>query len=142
MAQQRQPHSPSVESRPSRIVWLAAALGYFVDTFVSTLIGAVGSQFDPTLAQGISLRTTAAIITAILLVLSTGFGGWVAGRLARQEYLLHGVLVGGIGVVAMLIESMFGQPYPLTNILLQFVAVLVGGVGGWLSQRIPAARAQ
>jgi len=109
---------------------------------VSQLVGAVGQHFDPQLAQGLNLATTAAIITAILLVVSTGFGGWVAGRMAKTEYVLHGALVGGLGIIFMLIQALFSTPSPLIDILLQCVAVGVGALGGWLSQWVPTAQRQ
>src|SRR4051812_28193545 len=105
------------------IKWLAVAVGFFVDFLVSQLIGATGQYFDPQLAQGLNLATTAAIITAIMLVVSTGFGGWVAGRMAKTEYVLHGALVGGVGVIILLIQSLVSTPLPLIDILLQCLMV-------------------
>ena len=129
-------------SRSGHIRWLAIAAGFVVDVLISLAIISVGQRFDPELGRGVSFATSAGTITAILLVLSTGVGGWLAGRLARHEYVLHGVLVGGLGIIDMLISSFFGEQPPLANILLQCVAVVVGGIGGWLSQWIPARRPQ
>jgi hypothetical protein len=42
----------------------------------------------------------------------------------------------------MLVSSLFGERMPLTNILLQFAAVAVGGLGGWLSYWVPARQEQ
>ncbi len=128
--------------RPGRIRWLAVAAGYFADYFISLVIAGIGVQFDPNLARGISFGSIAGAVTAVLLVLSTGVGGWIAGRLAKQEYVLHGVLIGGIGIIDMLISSFFGEQIALTNILLQFAAVAVGALGGWLSQWMPARQEQ
>ena len=128
--------------RPGRIRWLAVAAGYVADYFISFVIAGIGVHLDPKLAQGISFGSIAAAVTAVLLVLSTGVGGWIAGRLAKHEYVLHGVLVGGIGIIDMLISSFFGERIPLTSILIQFAAVAVGGLGGWLSQWVPARQEQ
>ncbi len=122
---------------PGRIVWLAVAAGFVADQLLSQLIASVGSLFDPAVAVGITFNSAASIITAILLVVSTGIGGWIAGRLAKQEYVLHGVLVGGTGVLVMLLTAIFGQQWPLANIVLQCVAIGLGGLGGWLSRWLP-----
>ena len=127
-----------MRDRPGRIRWLAVAAGYFVDALISLAILGIAQQFDPELVRGVSFRTSAGTIAAILLVLSTGIGGWLAGRLAKHEYVLHGALVGSIGIIDMLISSLFGEQAPLTNILLQCVAVAVGAIGGWLSRWVPA----
>ena len=123
---------------PGRIRWSAIAIGFLVDNLISILVGSTGARFDPELAQGVSFATTAGTITSILLVLSTGFGGWLAGRLAKHEHVLHGTLVGGLGIIVMLVSSLFGQQTPLLNILLQCLAVGAGALGGWLSRRTPA----
>ena len=127
-----------MRSGPGRIRWLAVAGGYFVDVLISLAIVGIAQRFDPELGRGISFETSASTITAILLVLSTGVGGWLAGRLARQEHVLHGTLVGGIGIIDMLVSSLFGARAPLASIVLQCVAVVAGAIGGWVSRRVPA----
>lgn len=125
---------------PGRIVWLAVASGYFADVVISLIILMIGAQIDPNLVDGISFESTVGTVTAILLVISTGVGGWLAGRLAKQEYVLHGVLVGGIGIITMLVESLFATAPPLVNIQLQLVAIGLGGLGGWLSRWLPTGQ--
>ena len=132
--------APQSKAAPERIKWIAVVAGYLLDYVISLIVHAIGAQFDPGLATQISLATAAGVVTACMLVLSTGIGGYLAGRLAPAERVLHGALVGGLGIFLMLIFSLFGQSQPLTAILLQCVAVVVGGLGGWLSGRVPAAR--
>ena len=120
-------------------MWLAVTAGFLADMLISWGISSVGSLFDPNLRNSVvSFATTAGIVAAILLVLSTGLGGWLAGRIAKRENVLHGVLVGGMGIFAMLISSWSGVRLPFADIVLQIVAVGVGGLGGWLSRWIPA----
>ena len=120
-------------------MWLAVTAGFLADMLISWGISSLGSLFDSNLRNGVvSFATTAGIVTAILLVLSTGLGGWLAGRIAKRENVLHGVLVGGLGIFALLIASFSGERLPLADIVLQIVAVGVGGLGGWLSRWIPA----
>ena len=128
--------APPTNARPERINWLAVITGFLVDLLISSLVFGIAAQYDPELSSEITLVTTTGLITACLLVLSTGIGGWVAARLARTEFVLHGVLVGGLGIFALLLQSLIGgQAEPLNGILLQCVAVVVGGIGGWLSGR-------
>ena len=129
-------------ARPGRIMWLAVAAGFFADTLISAIIRAIGAQFDPDLGREIVLASSAGKVTAALLVFSTGIGGWLAGRLARHENVLHGTLVGGIGIIYMLVISFLGAPIGLPEIVLQCVAVVTGAVGGWLSRWIPAPQQQ
>lgn len=127
-----------MKATPGRIMWFAIALGLLADNVISLIITAISQQYDPDLGQQITFATGAGGLVAILLVLSTGFGGWLAGRLAKTEYVLHGALVGGMGIILLLFTSFFGaEPVPLINTLLQCVAVVVGGLGGWLSQWLP-----
>jgi len=133
--------APQSKAAPERIKWIAVVAGFLLDMLLSTLIFGIAAQIDPELSSQLTLATTAGVITACLLVLSTGAGGWLAGRLARTEFVLHGALVGGLGIFVMLIESLIGSgAEPLNAILLQCVAVVVGGLGGWLSGRMPTAR--
>src|SRR5687767_11628913 len=103
---------------PGRIRWLAILIGYLVDTVISTFITWVAALFDPRLMTEITFSSYAGAVTAVLLVVSTGVGGWLAGRLAKQEYVLHGALVGGLGIILMLILSVFDAPPPLIGIVL------------------------
>ncbi len=121
-------------------MWLAVLLGYLVDQLISIIILGIGQAFDPQLTDGATFASTAGTVTSVLLVLSTGLGGWLAGRLAKQEYLLHGVLVGGITLVVMLVQSLFGKQWTGTIVVLQIIATLVGGLGGWLSQWVPVSQ--
>ena len=133
--------APQSKTAPERINWLAVISGFLVDMLMSTIIFGIAAQLDPELSQELTLATTTGLVTACLLVLSTGVGGWLAGRLARAEMVLHGALVGGLGIFVMLVESIVGGgAEPLTAILLQCVAVVAGGMGGWLSGRMAPAR--
>lgn len=121
-------------------MWLAVLLGNLVDQLVSILILGVGQTFDPQLTEGATFASPAGAVTSILLVLSTGLGGWLAARLAKHEFLLHGILVGGVSLILMLVQSLFGKEWTGTVVSLQIIATLVGGLGGWLSQWVPASQ--
>ncbi|HSH81526.1 MAG TPA: TIGR04086 family membrane protein [Herpetosiphonaceae bacterium] len=129
-------------TRPGRIRWLAVMAGFFVDILLSEIIRGIGSQFDAAVLEGATFRSATTSIVAVLLVLSTGIGGWVAGRMARHEHVLHGVLVGGVGIFLILLAGLGDAPEPFTNVVLQCFAVLAGGLGGFLSRWIPAPQEQ
>jgi putative membrane protein (TIGR04086 family) len=133
--------TPQTDTRPNRINWLAVITGFLLDLLISTLVFGLASQLDPDLNNQITFASTVGIVTSCLLVLSTCVGGWVAGRMARTEFVLHGVLVGGLGIFALLIQTLIaGEAEPLSGILLQCVCVAAGGLGGWLSGRRLLAR--
>ncbi len=76
------------------------------------VVGAVGDDTDLT-GDWERLGTTGGLIVAALLLLAYLFGGYVAGRMARRNGLVHGlgVLVLGVaivGIVAALVRSSAG----------------------------------
>lgn len=127
---------------PGRIVWLAVLAGFFADYFISIIISLIGQQFDPQLTIGLTLASTAGIVTTVLLSLSTGFGGWLAGRLAKHEYILHGALVGGISLITVFLNSLFVESATLFNIVHAIVLVGTGALGGLLSRWFPSSQQQ
>jgi putative membrane protein (TIGR04086 family) len=129
-------------SPPGRIVWLAVLAGFFVDNLISLVITLIAQRLDPQLAQGLNFASTVGIVTTALLTLSTGFGGWLAGRLAKHEYVLHGALVGGISLLTLLIDALFVMSPALFSIVHAIVLVGVGALGGLLSRWIPSSQKQ
>ena len=125
---------------PGRIKWLSVVAGYLVDFMLSLLTVTIASWLNPALGAELSFNSPSATLIALTLVLATGVGGWVAGRLARGERVLHGALVGGIGIIMLLIQSLTDATPSLIAITLQCVAVGVGALGGWLSGRIPTVQ--
>jgi putative membrane protein (TIGR04086 family) len=98
----------------------------------------IGLGIDPGIETQGLLASSVGIVISLLLVLSTIIGGWLAGRLAKEERFLHGFMVGGIGIVMLLIESFSGEAMPLDTILLQFVATGLAGLAGYVSRWTPA----
>lgn len=120
-----------------RIKWLAVLAGWMLDLFLSALIVGIALMIDPDLADQNFLAGTGSVVLGVLLVSATAVGGWLAARLAKQERVLHGVLVGGMGIFMLLFESIFDTPPPLDSIVLQFVATVLAGVGGYISRWLP-----
>jgi putative membrane protein (TIGR04086 family) len=126
---------------PGRIAWLAVFAGFFADFFISMIVGLFGSFFDPRYMPGLVPTSATGVLVVVLQTLSTGFGGWLAGRLAKHERVLHGVLVGGVSLISLLLDSLFVTPASFFEISQAIVLVFIGGIGGWLS-RWPATPQQ
>jgi len=120
--------------RKGRIQWLAILVGYLVDMTGSMIIAFAAQSIDPSVLSQSMFASTTGVVTAFLLVLMTTIGGFVAGRIAQEERFLHGFMVGGIGIIMLLIDSLVGTVIPLENILLQCCATLLGGLAGYGSR--------
>jgi putative membrane protein (TIGR04086 family) len=135
MSEHNRRNVPSARARPERIVWWAIWLGFSVDWLTSTALGSLASLIDPSINDRDFTATSIGLVTAALFALSTGFGGWLAGRIAKHEHMLHGALVGGVGILLMVVLGMFGQSWQISELMIQFGGTLLGALGGWLSSR-------
>lgn len=124
--------------RKGRIHWRAVMFGYLFDYISSLFIGAIAYSVNQNIATESLFASTTGIVYAVLGVLMTVIGGFIAGRIAKEERFLHGFLVGGIGIVVLLLEGLLGAQIPLENIILTFVATVLAGVAGYLSRWTPA----
>jgi putative membrane protein (TIGR04086 family) len=125
--------------RKARIQWHAVLVGYAVDFLITLAVVNIGFALEPQIQSGSFFSTPTGTVVGILLTLSVAIGGWIAGRLARTERFLHGFLVGGIGIIMLLIQGFVDGPAGLDAILLQFIATILAGFAGQLSQW-PAVR--
>lgn len=121
----------------SRIHWVAVLAGSLLDNILSMLIGGVALGFAPEIADGAYFTSASGTVTGILLALATVIGGWLAGRIAKTERFLHGVMVGGFGIVMLLLQSFFDIPLTLDQLVLQFVATGFAGLAGYSSRWVP-----
>jgi putative membrane protein (TIGR04086 family) len=129
--------SPVPASNGTQIRWSAAATGFLVDFTISSLIVVFanpGEAFfsQPTLANPVHLLFFA------LFVFSTGIGGYVAGRIAARNPVLHGLLVGVFGVLLSQISIMSGAPNPpVAFVVASAIGCGLGAIGGLVSQYVP-----
>ena len=124
--------------RKGGINWLALLAGNVFDTVLSAIIGIIGYSIDPNIRLDGYFSSTAGIITGLLLMLATVAGGWLAGRIAKEERFLHGFIVGGIPIVTMLIGGWSGQMARLDEIALACAATVLAGLAGYISRWTPA----
>ena len=124
--------------RKGRINWLALLAGNVLDTILSLIISIIGFGIDPNIQLDGFFGSRTGIVLGMLLMLATVAGGWLAGRIAKEERFLHGFIIGGIGIVLMLFSSWSGEPVGLGNIVLQCVATVLAGLAGYASRWTPA----
>lgn len=114
------------------IRWMAVLTGFVVDIALSTVVGFFTSADfstspDPTRPGD--------MLFLALLTLSTGIGGYVAGRMARDDRVINGLLVAIVGILI----NQLGPPLPKVFVIASAIACGVAALGGFLS-RYPASR--
>jgi putative membrane protein (TIGR04086 family) len=116
--------------------WMAVLTGYMVDILITYLLYALFSPqsltvYDPTQSGGLFLIS--------LGLLATGAGGYVAGRMAQMQRVLHGLLVGVVGILVLQLQFLVdsGPGLSHTQVLALAAGGVVGALGGWLG-RYPA----
>lgn len=114
--------------------WMAVFTGYLVDIFITLLIQVFAGQ---SMLENPDLTRTDDLIVIALLTLSTGIGGYVAGRMARTDRVLNGFLVAIVGILL----NQLGGSLPRVLVLASVVACGLAALGGFLS-RFPAERGQ
>ncbi len=132
---------PQARPAPGKIMWMPVLWAFLLDTVITGAVVMVGSLADPTLAQSqnSSWATPAAVIVWILSIVSTGIAGWFAARRARHERVLHGVLVGALGLGMSLLTMLTDETVIFNglDVALIFLAIGAGALGGYLSRWLP-----
>ena len=110
--------------------WMAVLTGFIVDIAISALLSFLATpQFftAPNPAQPGDLLLLG------LLALSTGIGGFVAGRMAGESRTINGLLVAIVGILM----NQLGPPLPRVLVISSAIACGLAALGGYLS-RFPA----
>jgi putative membrane protein (TIGR04086 family) len=110
--------------------WMAVLTGFVVDIAISALLSLLATpQFytAPNLAEPGDLALIG------LLALSTGVGGFVAGRVAGESRAINGLLVAIVGILI----NQLGPPLPRVFVISSLIACGLAALGGYLS-RFPA----
>lgn len=124
--------------RKGRINWLAVLAGNVLDNVLSAIIASIGLGFDPNIQFDGFFSSSTGVVIGLLLMLATVVGGWLAGRIAKEERFLHGFIVGGIGIFMLLLATWVDQPVRLDEIVLQCIATVLAGLAGYGSRWTPA----
>jgi putative membrane protein (TIGR04086 family) len=117
--------------------WMGVLIGFAVDFLISAIIGLFAS---PTFGETPDITRPDDLALLILLTLSTGVGGYVAGRMAERDRALNGLLVGVVGILFAQLQ-LLGSDIVLPRIFVvqALAACLCGALGGYLA-RFPAVR--
>lgn len=115
--------------------WTGVVVGFLVDTMLSFILLVLANR--PDFARMLDLAQTSDVILLALLTISTGVGGYVAGRMAHADRTLNGFLVGIVGVLVGQMQNSASFPRPI--VVASAVACVLAGLGGFLS-RYPAPR--
>jgi putative membrane protein (TIGR04086 family) len=119
------------------IRWMAVLTGFLVDLVATLLLFAL--VFPQTVFSSQATQTNDPLSIALGL-LATGVGGYVAGRMGGTQRMLHGLLVGVVGILMVQFELAFGgQQLSRADVLALAAGCLVGALGGALSH-YPAQR--
>jgi putative membrane protein (TIGR04086 family) len=107
--------------------WMAVLTGFVVDIAISALLSLFATpQFfaspDPTRPGD--------LLMICLLSLSTGIGGFVAGRMAGSSRAINGLLVAVVGILL----NQLGPPLPRVLVISSAVACGLAALGGYLSR--------
>ena len=101
---------------------LMAAVVFLVGLLIARLAGA---------DEGPALVLSASLLAGLAA------GGYLAGRVAPFNGRFHGSITGlGIAAVVVIISILGGSPAPTSQVvLLAAIAIVVGGLSGWLGGR-------
>ncbi|NJO83085.1 MAG: TIGR04086 family membrane protein, partial [Blastochloris sp.] len=95
--------------------WMAVLTGFLVDFLFSQILTLF--LVSETFITSPSLNNTQDVLLIALLILSTGIGGYVAGRIAGVDRALNGFLVSIVGI---LVGQLTGGVLPQVLVLVQF----------------------
>jgi len=108
-----------------------------IGTAGGALIAAVVFLVGLLIARVVGADEGPALVLSASLLSGLAAGGYLAGRLAPFNGRFHGSITGlGMAAVVLIISIIGGSPAPTSQVLLlAAIAIVVGGVSGWLGGR-------
>jgi small-conductance mechanosensitive channel len=124
-----------------RIDWLAIAIGAVTDTvgtiafmFLFGVVAAFASEMQHLSSSEMEARLQRPVMMIALMIIGLSFtvlGGYVAGRVSKVNQVMHGGIVGSIGIILVLL---FWNSAPVWNNIVSLVTTVPCGLlGGWLA---------
>ena len=110
--------------------WMAVLTGFVVDIAISALLSLLAT---PEFYTAPNLAQPGDLLLLGLLALSTGIGGFVAGRIAGESRTINGLLVAIVGILI----NQLGPPLPRAFVLSSVLACGLAALGGYLSRFAP-----
>ncbi len=121
--------------------WMAVITGFTVDYLITGLIILFANP-APDYFSAPDITRPAHLLLIALGLLSTGVGGFVAGRMSRTRQALHGLLVGAVGIIISELNLLTDSiTIPRVFVIASAVGCLVGALGG-LASMIGAGKAE
>ena len=99
----------------------------FIMLLLMTALSSTGISEDEVVGR---MKSPSGLLLSLIIGLGcTGFGGYVSGRMAQRSEVLHGALVAGIGMILALIWRESGLPnwYDIIGFAGMLPAGIVGG---------------
>jgi putative membrane protein (TIGR04086 family) len=123
------------------IRWMAVVTGFVVDVLITWLIGVASGPAAESLVAAPDVTRPEHLALLALGVLSTGVGGYVAGRMAQSAPGMHGLLVATVGVLFAQLPALGGAaPMPRVFVIQGLFLCAAGALGGLLSAYVPRRR--
>lgn len=115
--------------------WRAVLLGLGV----GVLILAAGAIVAWLVLSAVGFADAAGAATVVGALVGLGGAGWTAGRRAPYSEWFHGSIAGlAVAGVIVVTSILGGSPAPIPQvILLAFLGMLLGGIGGSMGGRRP-----
>ena len=112
---------------------MAVLTGFIVNILITFLLYALFYSESLTVAD--SARSSDLFLIALGL-LAPGVGGYIAGRMAQAQRVLHGLLVGVVGILALQLQLAVGSGPGLSRaeVIALAAGCLAGALGGLLSR--------
>jgi putative membrane protein (TIGR04086 family) len=107
--------------------WMAVLTGFLVDFAISALLSLLAA---PQFFSAPNPSQPGDLLLMGLLALSTGIGGFVAGRMAGESRAINGLLVAVVGILI----NQLGPPLPRAFVISSLVACGLAALGGYLSR--------
>jgi|SRR5579859_458103 len=122
------------------IRWLAVITGFVADTLISNILVAVAHP-DAHFSSAPNLSQPADLLLITLLILSTGVGGYIAGRMAHADRTLNGLLVGVVDALLLQLDiATSDQPISRVFVVATAIGWGAAAAGGFLSRYPPRRR--
>lgn len=116
-----------------QIRWMAVWIGLIVDFVISGVIVLLTSTMESYRSAPDLSRPDHLLLWGVL-ILSTGVGGFVAGRIATHDGPMHGLLVGVVGILIGQLDVLFSRvSVPQPFVIGSAIGCLAGALGGALS---------
>lgn len=133
-----------------RLNWRAILTGAIADILLSALMStgliAIFIQLNGLSDAGAEVLDSAFRaspfywMTLVLGILISGLGGFIAGWLAHEEHLLHGLIAAFLTNVILVVLTSSNAPFTIIEFSGSMLGLLLGMGGGWLAGMVKTVK--